>query len=101
MQFVITAYDGTDEHALQRRMDAREDHLKSVEKRFKEGNHLYGAALLDDNERMIGSMMVVNYPSREAVDEWLKEEPYVTGSVWQKIDVKPCMVAGTFMELYK
>jgi uncharacterized protein len=101
MQFVITAYDGTDEHALQRRMDAREEHLKSVEKRFKEGNHLYGAALLDDNERMIGSMMVVNYPSREAVDEWLKEEPYVTGSVWQKIDVKPCMVAGTFMELYK
>jgi uncharacterized protein YciI len=101
MQFVITAYDGTDEHALQRRMDAREEHLKSVERRFKEGNHLYGAALLDDNERMIGSMMVVNYPSREAVDEWLKEEPYVTGSVWQKIDVKPCMVAGTFMELYK
>jgi len=101
MQFVITAYDGTDEHALERRMLAREEHLRSVEKQFKEGNHLYGAALLDDNEKMIGSMMVVNYPSREAVDEWLKEEPYVTGNVWQKIDVKPCMVAGTFMELYK
>ena len=101
MQFVITAYDGTDEHALERRMHARKEHLKSVEKRFKEGNHLYGAALLDEKEKMIGSMMVVNYPSREAVDEWLKEEPYVTGNVWQKIDVKPCMVAGTFMELYK
>lgn len=101
MQFVVTAYDATDEQALERRMLARKEHLSSVEMRFKEGKHLYGAALLDDHGKMIGSMMVVEYPTREAVDEWLKVEPYVTGNVWQKIDVKPCMVAGTFMELYK
>ncbi|MCM3214605.1 YciI family protein [Niallia taxi] len=101
MQFVVTAYDGTDENALERRLRARAEHLKSVEKRFKEGNHLYGAALLDDTEKMIGSMMVVDYPSKEALDEWLKEEPYVTGNVWQRIDVLPCKVAPIFMESHK
>ncbi|WP_281274651.1 hypothetical protein [Lysinibacillus telephonicus] len=40
MQYIITAYDGTDDKAIDRRLMAREDHLKSVEKRVKEGQHL-------------------------------------------------------------
>ncbi|OLO25685.1 hypothetical protein BTR23_24235 [Alkalihalophilus pseudofirmus] len=101
MQFIITAYDGTDEKALDRRLAAREDHLRGVEERFAKGEHLYGAAILDDEGKMIGSVMVVDYPSREEFDEWLKVEPYVVKKVWQKIDIQPCKVAPTFMELYK
>jgi len=101
MQYIVIGYDGTDEKAMDRRMAAREEHLKSVERRFKAGEHIYGAALLDDNGKMIGSMMVVDYPSREALDEWLKNEPYVLGDVWRKIEIKPCRVAPIFMELYK
>ncbi len=100
MQFIVTAYDGTDEDALGRRLKAREEHLQSVERRFKEGQHLYGAALLDDEGKMIGSLMIVDYPSREELDNWLKVEPYVLGNVWQKIEIQPCRVASTFMELY-
>ena len=100
MQYIITAYDGTDEKALDRRLAQREEHLKSVEKRFREGQHLYGAAILDDEGKMIGSLMVVDYPSREDLDNWLKVEPYVTGNVWNKIEIKPCRVAPVFMELY-
>jgi uncharacterized protein len=96
MQF-ITAYDGTDEKALERRLQAREEHLKGVERRFKDGEHLYAAAILDENEKMIGSMMVVEYPSREELDQWLKEEPYFTGKVWEKIEVQPCKVPPLFM----
>ncbi len=101
MQYILTAYDGTDEKAPERRLTAREEHLKSVERRFKQGEHLYGSALLDENGNMIGSMMVVDYPSREELDKWLKEEPYVVGNVWQNIEIKPCRVAPIFMELYK
>ena len=100
MQYIVTAYDGTDEKAIDRRLMAREEHLKSVERRFKEGQHLYGAAILDDEGKMIGSMMIVDYPSREDLDNWLKVEPYVVGNVWQKIEIQPCRVASTFMELY-
>ncbi|GAA3325292.1 hypothetical protein GCM10020331_056570 [Ectobacillus funiculus] len=49
---------------------------------------------------MIGSMMIVDYPSREELDNWLKVEPYVVGNVWQKLEIQPCRVAATFMELY-
>ncbi|MED4462048.1 YciI family protein [Metabacillus fastidiosus] len=98
MQYIVTAYDGTDEKAIDRRLAAREEHLKSVERRFKEGQHLYGAAILDDEGKMIGSMMVVDYPSREELDNWLKVEPYVTGNVWKKIEIKQCKVASIFTD---
>jgi uncharacterized protein YciI len=101
MQFLVTGYDGTDEGALERRLAVREAHLKLVESMQKEGKDLYGLALLDENEKMIGSVMVVDFPNREAVDEWLKIEPYVTGNVWQKIEVQPCKVAPIFMALHK
>jgi uncharacterized protein len=96
MQYIVTGYDGTDEKAMDRRLEVREEHLKSVERRFKSGEHLYGAAILDEAGKMIGSMMVVDYPSREELDKWLKEEPYVMGDVWQKIEIKPCKVASIF-----
>lgn len=101
MQYLVTAYDGTDEKALERRLAVREEHLESVEKRFKGGEHLCGGALLDDEGKMIGSVMVVEYTSREVLDQWLEVEPYVVGDVWQNIEIKPIKVAPLFMELYK
>ena len=96
MQYIVTAYDGNDEKALERRLNAREEHLKSVERSFKAGEHLYGAAILDEMGNMIGSMMVVEYSNLDNLNDWLKVEPYVLGNVWQKIDVKPCKVAKLF-----
>ena len=101
MQFMITGYDGTDEKALDRRLAVREEHLKLAEKLFEQKKCLYGGAILDENEKMIGSCVIVDFESREALDEYLKIEPYVTGNVWQKIEVKPYRVAPLFMGLYK
>ncbi|PLT35208.1 YciI family protein [Bacillus sp. V5-8f] len=101
MQYIVTAYDGTDEKAIDRRLKVREEHLEGVERRVKEGHHLYGGAILDDEGKMIGSMMVVDFPSREELDNWLKVEPYVMGNVWQKIDIQPFRVAPIFMKLYE
>ncbi|MCC5910001.1 MAG: hypothetical protein JJT76_06140 [Clostridiaceae bacterium] len=101
MQFIITAYDGKDEKALDRRLAARDEHLKLVGKLFEEKKYLYGTAILDENEKMIGSCVVVDFPTRGEVEAYLKMEPYVQGNVWQEIDVKPCKVAPIFMELHK
>jgi len=98
MQYIVMAYDGTDDKAPERRLAVREEHLKSVEKRFNDREHLYGAAMCDDDGKMIGSMMVVDYPSREALDNWLDVEPYVLGDVWRKIAIQPCKVAPLFMK---
>ena len=104
MHFLVTAYDGTDSEAAKRRLSVREQHLDNVKKRIGAGTHLFGAALLDNDNNMIGSIMIVDYPSKEELEtEWLGNEPYVIGKVWQEIDIKPCIVPDFFLnkgELY-
>lgn len=87
MQFVIIGLDGKDGEALERRMKVREAHIALGDKLFTSGNMWYGAALLDDEGKMKGSMLVMDFPSEKELQEWLDIEPYVTGNVWQKIEI--------------
>jgi uncharacterized protein len=101
MQFVVTAYDGNDERAMERRLSVRDAHMKLVDSMRSEGKHLYAAALLDENENMVGSILIVDFPTRTDLDAWLKIEPYVVGDVWKRIDITPCKVPPMFMDLHK
>lgn len=101
MQFLVTAYDGTDEKAMDRRLAVRSAHMELVESMKKQKKHLYAAALLDDKERMIGSVLIVDFPTREDLNNWLKVEPYVTGKVWERVELIPCKVPPMFLELNK
>lgn len=101
MQFIVTGYDGTDEGALERRLAVREEHLKLAKSMADEGKLLYAMAIVDENEKMIGSVMVMEVPTRENLDEYLKTEPYIIGNVWQKIDIKSCKVAPIFAGLHR
>jgi uncharacterized protein len=96
MQFLVIAYDGTDEKALDRRMASRQAHLAGIEKMKAEGKAIYGIAILGEGDKMIGSVLVVDFPSRADLDAWLKAEPYVTGKVWQRIEVHPARVPPMF-----
>ena len=81
MQFMVTAYDGKDENALERRLSVRDAHLKGA-KQLKEAGHLIaGGAILDEAEQMIGSTMFVEFDSKAELDQWLASDPYVTGKV--------------------
>ncbi len=94
MEYVVIAYDGKDEGALERRLAVREEHLKGAAKMFEEGKLIFASALLDENGNMNGSIMFCDFPSEETVHEdWLKSEPYVTGKVWEKIILKRAKVA--------
>jgi len=94
MQFVLIAYDGTDKGAPGRRMAAREAHLKLGGELHRTGQWLYAAGMLDDDGKMIGSMIVCEFPSREEMEkQWLSREPYIAGKVWQKIDIHRAQVA--------
>ncbi len=97
MQFLVIGHDGTDDQALSRRMTAREAHLAGVVKMKEEAKAIFGTAILDDQGKMIGSVMVMDFPSREELDAWLKIEPYVTQEVWLKIEVLPTQVPPVFM----
>jgi uncharacterized protein len=99
MQFVIIAYDAKDEGAMARRMAARDAHTKAMAEARANGNMICGAALLDDNGKMIGSNIIVNYESRKELDVWLAKEPYVSGKVWDNITVIPAKLGDSFKDL--
>ncbi len=93
MQFLLVAFDGTDPEALERRMKVRPAHLAYVATLKRSGQFRFGGAILDDDGLMAGSMIVYEFPDRQALDEYLKSEPYITGDVWRKIDIRPFRLA--------
>jgi uncharacterized protein YciI len=95
MQFILIAYDGEDTGALDRRMKVREEHLAKIEILKKSGGFLSGGAILDDAGKMIGSTIVYEFPDRKALDEKLKDEPYLTNGVWKKVVIHPFRLAKT------
>ena len=62
---------------------------------------LCDGALLDERDRMAGSLMIVDFADREAVDAWLQTESYVIDGVWQVIDVRSCRVGPSFAGLHE
>jgi uncharacterized protein YciI len=99
MQFIVIAYDGTDGNAPGRRLAVREEHLKFAEELYRSGRWLYASAILDDEEKMIGSMVVCDFASREELQrKWLDKEPYVRGDVWRKIEIRRARVPSFCMK---
>ena len=94
MQFLLVAYDGNDSGALERRMKARPQHLEKVVYLKKRGEFLLGGAILDDSGKMIGSMIVYEFPDRSALDESLQKEPYIIQGVWKHIEIRPYRLAS-------
>ncbi len=84
MQFMIKALDG--ENKLARRMEVRPRHLEGMEKL---SSHIICAGGLLDNEgKMKGSVLILDFPSRDDLDSYLASEPYVVEQVWEKIEIE-------------
>jgi len=93
MQFMVTAYDGKDDGALDRRLAVRESHIDGANKLKESGHLIAGGAILDEAEKMIGSTMLVEFDSKAELDQWLANDPYTLGNVWQDITVLPVRLA--------
>ena len=92
-QYIMHAWDATDEKALERRMSVRPAHLDNARKLKANGNFIIGGAMLNDEGKMIGSTMVLQFETKQQLQEWLDTEPYITGKVWEKMDLKSFKVA--------
>ena len=84
MQFLIKAYDG--EGMLDKRMEVRPRHLEGMKTLGKQ--IICAGGLLDDEGRMKGSALILEFESRAALDDYMKNEPYVVEGVWRKIEVE-------------
>ena len=88
MQFIVKAYDGP--NMLEKRMEVRPRHLEGM---ARLGEHIICAGgLLDENGKMKGSALVLEFDDRAQLDAYLAAEPYVLEHVWDKIEVEPINV---------
>lgn len=83
------AYDADDENALDRRLKVREAHLKQARLMKEKGHLIEGGAILDKDGHMAGSTLLCRFDSREELDRWIANDPYVLGNVWIRVEVKP------------
>ncbi len=83
-QFVIRAYDG--KGMLNNRMEVRPRHLKGMEEMRK--HVICAGGLLDDEGKMKGSMLVMEFENRQTLDDYLAQEPYVVEHVWERIEIE-------------
>ena len=74
-------------------MNVRPAHFENARKLKANGNFITGGAMLNDEGKMIGSMMVVQFETKEQLQQWLDTEPYITGKVWEKMDIRPFKIA--------
>ncbi|ORZ33088.1 hypothetical protein BCR44DRAFT_129018, partial [Catenaria anguillulae PL171] len=83
IHYLITIPDFTDADAPARRLAARPAHLKHAANLQSQGLLLAGGAqLTDDGDKMFGSMFLLDMPSKQAVLDLMRSDPYVTGKVW-------------------
>ncbi len=97
MQFIIKAYDGP--NMLEKRMAVRPRHLEGM---AKLGRHIVVAGgLTDDEGKLKGSALVVDFDSEADVKEYLANEPYVLEGVWDQITCEPLNVVLVNGEKYQ
>lgn len=84
MQFLVKAYDG--EGMLDKRMEVRPRHLEGMKALGRQ--IICAGGLLDEEGKMKGSALVMEFSDRAALNAYLENEPYVVEGVWQKVEVE-------------
>ncbi|EPC01608.1 hypothetical protein L861_16450 [Litchfieldella anticariensis FP35 = DSM 16096] len=87
-QYAVVAYDYTDAEAIDRRIAHREAHLEGLRQLARQGHFLSGGAILNEEGKMIGSNAHFLFADRQALDAWLATEPYMTGRVWEDVNIR-------------
>lgn len=89
--FVLSCTDR--EGTLEKRLATRPLHLARLQQLDVEGRLIVAGAMPKDPSNpqagFYGSTMIVDFDSREALDAWLQDEPFLKEGVYSHIDVKP------------
>lgn len=93
MHFLIHAFDHKDAEAINRRLKAREKHLFKAREMHAKGEILLAGAMIDHDDKMYGSVVIVEMDSIEDVEAWLQEEVYLKEEVWDKVNIYPLKIA--------
>ena len=89
--FVLTCTDI--EGTVEKRLETRPQHIERLQQLDNEGRLIVAGAMPKEpgnpQAGFYGSTMIVDFESREALDAWLQEEPFLKEGIYGHIDVKP------------
>src|SRR3954469_19830730 len=74
MYFAIVAKDAPGSETQERRLAARPEHMDGLRRLRIEGHMIDGGAILDEAGRLVGSVLLCDFPDRAALDAYLGEE---------------------------
>ncbi len=93
MLYAIIAQDN--DNSLDQRVSARPAHLERLQLLKDQGRLIlagpHPAIDCDDPgpAGFTGSLIVAEFPSQEAAQQWAETDPYVTAGVYQSVIIKP------------
>lgn len=93
MFYAIMAEDKPD--SLERRLQARPEHLARLEQLKNEGRLLVAGPhpAIDSEDPgpagFSGSLVIAQFSSLEAAQAWADEDPYIKAGVYARVTVKP------------
>ena len=93
MQFLVIGHDSNDEGALDRRIANRDAHIQNAKQLKESGKLIEAGALLDDNEKMIGSAVLFDVNNRDELEQLIANDPYTLNGVWVRTEIKPIRLA--------
>lgn len=70
------------------RAENRPAHLEWA-KALGEKLRVGGPLLSNDGAQMIGSLLIIEYESLEALELYLASDPYVIGGLFERVEVRP------------
>ena len=89
--FVLTCTDH--EGSLEKRLAIRPQHVERLQQLDDAGRLIAaGAHPKDPNDPQagfLGSTIIVEFDSREALDAWLLDEPFLKHGIYASIEIKP------------
>lgn len=89
--FVVTCTD--QDGTVEKRLAVRPQHLARLEQLDAEGRLIVAGAMPKDPSNpqagFYGSTIIVDFDSRETLDAWLQDEPFLKEGVYAQIEVKP------------
>lgn len=80
MRFALLAQDKPNAHQL--RLDTREAHLAYI---AETGVVEMAGPLLDHNDQMCGSLIVIDVEDHAAAQDWAENDPYYKANLFEKV----------------
>ncbi|MFT0891485.1 YciI family protein [Pseudochelatococcus sp. G4_1912] len=90
--------DPLDPELQKKRLEIRPAHIVGASKLQAEGHLLLGGMVQDKAGNPAGSGCICDFESEEALWEWLNNDPWMVGGVWDTIEVIPFKVAEHYLK---